>query len=462
MRLDTHTSPRLPRRSRACRTRAASRSSWLSESCSCLRSSLTTTIFFTSASVRHANSSNAGQKAYAIAEAGLNNADRPAREVLPAVRKPDTADAGAGSLITSGGDKSFPGGPVSWTGSFNGTTKIWTLTGTGKVANPTGGSQIVRTAKASVNVNPGLPLALMYGFFMGDPTAPCSQIDNSGGASLSVYVASCLTFGGAATIVEPPPGTPPTLDLYVGRPPRHGRQWAAPRSGRDEPDPLGGRGGRLRVAQGATTCNSGSSSQVWAPSYGSTANPQPLPTADPDVVYARANWSAASMHDRDPAVRRQHAAQLEQGDRRPARSAEVRLHGEGRSGNVRRSAGVGPHDQSEEFDRHGDDLHRRKSGHREQPARALYSRHLGDHLRQRDGVVPQRRLDLRPRRPEATDVDPCLDKWDPEPGRAADLGLEHGERGPGVRGDRQRLLRRRSTREGQVPRHESAPRSRGR
>ena len=35
---------------------------------------LATTIHFTSASARHANSSNAGQKAYALAEAGVNNA----------------------------------------------------------------------------------------------------------------------------------------------------------------------------------------------------------------------------------------------------------------------------------------------------------------------------------------------------------------------------------------------------
>ena len=35
---------------------------------------LATVISFTSAGARHANSSNAGQKAYALAEAGLNNA----------------------------------------------------------------------------------------------------------------------------------------------------------------------------------------------------------------------------------------------------------------------------------------------------------------------------------------------------------------------------------------------------
>ena len=43
---------------------------------------LTTTIFFTSASLRHANSSNAGQKAYAIAEAGLERRGLPACAVL--------------------------------------------------------------------------------------------------------------------------------------------------------------------------------------------------------------------------------------------------------------------------------------------------------------------------------------------------------------------------------------------
>lgn len=255
---------------------------------------LTTTIFFTSASLRHANISNAGQKAYAIAEAGLNDASAQLVKYYPPYASPISADAGAGSLITSGGDRSFPGGLVSWTGSFNATTKIWTLTGTGKVANPTGGSQIVRTAKAIVNVGAGLPLALRYGFFMGDPTAPCSLIDNSGGASLSVYVASCLTFGGAATIVEPPPGTPPTLDLYVGGVLDMGDKGSAM---------VGTSANRIRSAvvvggckwhKNPTTCNNGASSQVWAAAYGSTANPQALPTADPDVVYAKANWSAAT------------------------------------------------------------------------------------------------------------------------------------------------------------------------
>ena len=76
---------------------------------------LTTTIFFTSASLRHANSSNAGQKAYAIAEAGLEQRDLPARAVL----RGRTATDGATGGSMSGSSPSFPGGTVSWTGTLD-------------------------------------------------------------------------------------------------------------------------------------------------------------------------------------------------------------------------------------------------------------------------------------------------------------------------------------------------------
>ena len=221
----------------------------------------------------------------------------------PPYASPTATDGGA--TVSSGGDKSFSGGTVNWTGIFDSTTNIWSLTGTGTVTNPTGGSEIVRTAKANVNVNPGLPLAYKYGFFMGDPTAPCSLIDNSGGASLSVYVASCLTFGGNATIVEPPPGTPPTLDLYVGGGSTGGPPTISPSldMGDQGSAKVGTSTNPIRSATvvggctwhgSPTTCSSGSSSQVWAAAYSTTANSQPLPTADPDTVYAKANWSAAT------------------------------------------------------------------------------------------------------------------------------------------------------------------------
>ena len=90
------------------------------------------------------------------------------------------------------------------------------MIGTGTAPNPTGGGAIVRTATANVNVTPGAPLALRYQFFMQDPNAPCSSFSNSGGANISVYIASCMDVTGAARMVEPAsPGK--TLDIYVGR-----------------------------------------------------------------------------------------------------------------------------------------------------------------------------------------------------------------------------------------------------
>ena len=57
-------------------------------------------------------------------------------------------------------------------------------------------------------------------------------------------------------------------------------------------------------------------------------------------------------------------------------------------------------------------------------ARALHRRHLGDDLRQRDGLVPQRRLDLRPR-PRKHGRRPLPRQVGPQTGRAADLGPQH-------------------------------------
>ena len=119
------------------------------------------------------------------------------------------------------------------------------------------------------------------------------MIDNSGGASLSVYVASCLTFGGSATIVEPPPGTP-TLNVYVGGLLDMGEKGSAMiGTATNKILTLTAVGG-CKWHKAMRTCSNGADSQIWAQTYSSAANPQPLPTADPNVVYAKANWNAAT------------------------------------------------------------------------------------------------------------------------------------------------------------------------
>jgi hypothetical protein len=167
-------------------------------------------------SSRHASRSNAGDQAYGLAQAGLNDA---VAQLSPHYVS-NTTTAGDDTWV--GGTQSTSLGTVSWTGSFDAGTNHWSLTGTGTVDNPAApGSSLVRTAKATVDVGnaTALPFAFGFQYFMYDPTAcaPAAQnsVTNSGAANLSVYVAGCLSITGASRIVEPSaPGG--TLDVYVG------------------------------------------------------------------------------------------------------------------------------------------------------------------------------------------------------------------------------------------------------
>src|SRR4051794_2158316 len=77
---------------------------------------LTTTIYLTSSSGRHANSSNAGQKSFALAEAGVNNAI----SVLHAaydVPSPPTFPGDA-TLLSTPQTNTYDTGSVTWSGSL--------------------------------------------------------------------------------------------------------------------------------------------------------------------------------------------------------------------------------------------------------------------------------------------------------------------------------------------------------
>jgi hypothetical protein len=128
---------------------------------------LTTTIFFTSASVRHANRSNAGQKAYALAEAGVNNAVavlNTAYSATPAPTFPgDPTLLPTRQTAYDGGNCTAPApvnNCVTWSGTLTGPLASsawrweWRITSTGSVRNPTGpgAAPVTRTATAVVPV----------------------------------------------------------------------------------------------------------------------------------------------------------------------------------------------------------------------------------------------------------------------------------------------------------------------
>jgi hypothetical protein len=244
---------------------------------------LTTTIYFTSATARHANTTNAGQKAYALAEAGVNNA---IAQIAPHYPNPSTP-----------GDSSWVGipAPVSlgtnWSGSFDSGTNVWSLTGIGTVKNPTGGADITRTVTAKVPVTLGPPPFTRYGFFVDDAVGPCPSLSGNNAITVPIYAKGCLNLDGDLAVEEPNPSGPTSVFVNVG--------------------------GQLNVSGSAHVgtvarpidwlaagggCNAGAcpaASNVHAQTYG-TFFPVALPTVDMTAEYAKANWSAASCAGANP------------------------------------------------------------------------------------------------------------------------------------------------------------------
>lgn len=114
---------------------------------------------YTSSGARHAARSNADQKAYALAEAGINNA----LSILYTHTSPTASpNVGQAALQTSlSGGSPGPGGHVTWSGTPSFSDKLapggqgtWTITATGTVANPTGpaAADVTRTLKRTVSV----------------------------------------------------------------------------------------------------------------------------------------------------------------------------------------------------------------------------------------------------------------------------------------------------------------------
>jgi hypothetical protein len=189
---------------------------------------LTTVIYMTSASARHAERSNAGQKAYGLAEAGVNNA----LSVLY-----ETYSAGAVDYYTPGDvlpeqTRPYDGGNVTWRGVYcmatgsaeevaagcNPTTDyaLWRIRATGTVANPTGpgASDVKRTINAKVQaiLPSGTPPSsgLWNWVFSGAPPSPRPVCDVTVPNSVTVlsplYVTGNLCLQNGAEILQPAAG----------------------------------------------------------------------------------------------------------------------------------------------------------------------------------------------------------------------------------------------------------------
>src|SRR5581483_8980757 len=146
---------------------------------------VTSALAFTSSDSRDASRSSAGQKAYAAAEAGINNGLAAAQNA----GTDTTKMPGCGSptvTVLSGG------ATASWCGTYNATTKVWTITSTGFIANPTGptASAISRTLTQTATIVPP-----PYNFVALDTGCDVHTliVDSSGQLNVTnaIYVNSC-------------------------------------------------------------------------------------------------------------------------------------------------------------------------------------------------------------------------------------------------------------------------------
>jgi hypothetical protein len=105
-----------------------------------------TLIHFSSANARTAEYSLDNGGAYDLAEAGVN-------EIMSILSKPEN-NALKGNLLPET-TREYPEGTVTWSGTFDPLTNVWSITSTGKVKNPTGqAGDVTRRLTAKVPVTP--------------------------------------------------------------------------------------------------------------------------------------------------------------------------------------------------------------------------------------------------------------------------------------------------------------------
>jgi Tfp pilus assembly protein PilX len=160
------------------------------------------TVSYSLSNDRHSSISRTEVLAHSLAEAGLNNAmatlSNPSQDALdPTLLPPQTSE--------------YDGGSVTWSGVLSGNT--WTLTATGRAANPQGGnlSDSVHTLSVTTVVQSALTQPLnnmawnyIYATKTGDPDGCDEILSNSVEIDTPMYINGNLCLQNSAAITEGP------------------------------------------------------------------------------------------------------------------------------------------------------------------------------------------------------------------------------------------------------------------
>jgi hypothetical protein len=148
-------------------------------------------IFYAGSNARSAEESVDDSKALNLAEAGMNYA----HAILWQSSDPTSASAVPWGSLT------LEGGTVTYSGTYDSASKIWTLTGTGTYTNPTGGTQpVARTASSQVLVSTTGAMEEAWGYLFADTTTLCTNLKNFIEIDAPIYVRGDLCMENQAVI----------------------------------------------------------------------------------------------------------------------------------------------------------------------------------------------------------------------------------------------------------------------
>ena len=145
--------------------------------------------------------------AYSLAEAGI-------AEAMAVLSK--TSNNALSSTLLPSRTSTYDGGSVTWSGTLSQVTSTWTVTSTGTVANPSGGSAVTKTLTVHVPIQPTLGQTLnnqawnyIYSFKPTDNnTSTCEMtVANSVNLATPLYVDGDLCINQTALISEGAHGT---------------------------------------------------------------------------------------------------------------------------------------------------------------------------------------------------------------------------------------------------------------
>lgn len=238
----------------------------------------TAVIQYTSSSSRSASHSKQSGSAYALAEAGV-------AEAMAVLSKPE--NNALDPYLLSSRTPTYPDGTITWSGTLNQNTAMWTITSTGYTRNPTGPgtNDVRRTITATVLVTPSYTQPVnnpiwnyIYAKRTGDPDGCDEEIRNSGTIATPLYVEGNLCIGQTTTITRGPLVVKGKLTL-------ENPQNSVGSSGSPISDAHIGNGCQYKNNLYYIPCRG-------APSYPTNVYAQVLDTVIPAVTWPAPDWDA--------------------------------------------------------------------------------------------------------------------------------------------------------------------------